>query len=230
MPRPTRHDKGPFKWLIGTVAAVLMTAVSADAATPVPRRPLPRRALNMMRGMAQRYGPSRLKRHLWDWEFSNGRWDCLEETPDDPAYPHLASYARGGRILDLGCGPGSAGRYLDAKAYSSYVGVDISDVAIQSARRKNQRPQNTYVQSDILSYRPDGEFDVILFGDSLYYTARSEVIGMLRRYGPHLGRTGVFMVKMHDTPAYRPLFEMLRAHFTVVDEHQHPPIVLLVFR
>jgi SAM-dependent methyltransferase len=226
MSRPTSLAK----LLIGAVTAVLLSAISTSAATPVQRPALPLRARNIMRGIVQRYGTSRLKRRLWDWEFSNGRWNCLEETPDDPAYPHLAAYARRGRILDLGCGPGSAGRYLDAAAYSSYIGVDISDVAVQEARRKNQRPQNTYVQSDILSYRPDGEFDVILFGDSLYYIPRSEVIGMLQRFVPHLGRTGVFMVKMHDTPAYRPLFEILRTHFTVVEEHQHPPIVLIVFR
>jgi trans-aconitate methyltransferase len=184
----------------------------------------------MIRGAVQRYGTAAVKQRLWDWEFQRGHWTCLDETPDDPVYPYLSYYANGGRILDVGCGPGSAGRYLDAASYRSYVGVDISDVAIEQARRKNDRRQNSYVQSDAVTYCPEGLFDVISFGDSLYYIPRGQVPGMLSRYAEHLTPSGVFTVKMHDTPSFQPFFRLIRNHFRVIAEHHHPPVVILVFR
>jgi SAM-dependent methyltransferase len=191
---------------------------------------IPRRALNVVRGVVQRYGPPAVKRRLWDWEFHHGRWTCLDETPDDPAYPYLARYANGGRILDLGCGPGNVGRHLEPTAYTSYVGVDISQVAIDRAREKDRRPHNTYVQSDVLAYRPEGAYDVILLGDSLYYIPRAEALGMLRRYRQHLTEAGVFIVKMHNTPSFQPFFQLIRDHFCVLAERSHRPVVLVVFR
>jgi len=191
---------------------------------------LPRRALNMARGLVQRHGSAALKQRLWDWEFHHRRWTCLDDTPDDPAYPYLTRYANHGRILDLGCGPGNTGRYLNAAAYSAYTGVDISQVAIDRARTDDPRPQNRYEHSDLLAYQPDGAYEVILLGDSLYYIPKTRAVGMLERYRQHLSTSGVFIVKMHDTPSLQPFFEMIRRRFTVIGEFRHDPVVLLVFR
>jgi len=189
-----------------------------------------RKIRNVARGLIQRRGTPAMKRRLWDWEFRHGRWICLDDTPDDPAYPYLRQYVAGGRILDLGCGPGSAGRHLDPTTYRSYVGVDISQIAIEQARQKDSRRQNSYVQSDLLSYCPDDAYEVILLGDSLYYIPRPDALGMLRRYAQCLARGGVFIVKMHDAPGYRPFFQLIRDHFEVIAEHPHPPVIVIVFR
>jgi SAM-dependent methyltransferase len=199
---------------------------------------LARKLRNVVRGRIQRWGTAAMKRRLWDWEFRHGAWECIDDTPDDPAYPYVRQYANGGRILDLGCGPGSAGRHLDPAMYRSYVGVDISQIAIDDARRRNKSSKNTYAQADILRYRPEGSFEVILLGDSLYYVPQGEVLRMLRRYAESLEPTnGVFIVKMHDMPRYGPFFQLVRENFDIVGEHthapadpSHPPVILLVFR
>jgi trans-aconitate methyltransferase len=188
-----------------------------------------RKIRNVARAVIQRWGTPEMKRRLWDWEFRHGRWMCLDD-PDDPALPHVTRHANGGRVLDLGCGPGSTGRALDPGAYRAYVGVDVSQIAIEQARQKDSRTQNSYLCSDLMRYRPDGQYDVILLGDSLYYIPQSEVLGTLRRYTQCLTEAGVFIVKMHDVPRYRPFFQLIRDHFAVVAEYPHPPVVIVVFR
>src|SRR5262245_18919549 len=97
---------------------------------------LVRKVRNIVRGFLQAYGTTKVKRHLWNTEFSRGRWDCLDRTPCDCIYPYIEKYANNGSILDLGCGSGSTGSELDAIIYRYFIGVDISDVAIEKARRR----------------------------------------------------------------------------------------------
>ena len=207
-----------------------MKTPARDSASLETRRSICRRAFDAARGLLQCHGTPALKRRLWDWEFRRGRWACLDETPDDPAHTYLTQYASGGRILDLGCGPCGASRYLDPATYASYVGVDISGVAVEQARRKNTRAQNSYVQSDFEDYRPDVPFDVILLGDSLYYLSVKDALGMLRRYQQHLSSGGVFIVKMHRTISNQPFFRLIDDHFQVVARHLHDQVTIVIFR
>src|SRR5207302_1316035 len=97
---------------------------------------LARKIRNLVRGLVQRYGPSRVKRHVWNREFSSGRWACLESTVGESIHSQVEKYANYGGVLDLGCGPGTISVELDPETYSFYTGVDISDVAIQKGRRR----------------------------------------------------------------------------------------------
>src|SRR5580693_6732087 len=107
---------------------------------------------NRLRAVVQRYGPNFAKRHLWNHEFSSGRWDCLDRTPDERIQAKLEKFARCGAILDLGCGSGTASVDLASATYSSYTGIDISDVAVRKAkdraRAAGRADRNEYYQSD----------------------------------------------------------------------------------
>src|SRR5215813_5144182 len=89
-----------------------------------------RKVRNMVRGFIQGYGPEGLKRKVWNHEYAGGRWAGLESMAGDCLYRHVEEHARGGDILDLGCGPGATGNELDEASYRTYTGVDISDVAV----------------------------------------------------------------------------------------------------
>lgn len=110
---------------------------------------------NISRRLLQAYGPRKIKRYLWNIEFSRGRWDCLDQTPGDCLYPYIEKYANHGSILDLGCGSGSTASDLATDTYRDYTGIDISDVALDKARKsaeKNGRKGKTlFFQSDIFS-------------------------------------------------------------------------------
>jgi SAM-dependent methyltransferase len=153
-----------------------------------------------MYGFVKRYGPSNVKRFLWDREFSRGKWDFIDNTVGDCVYPPLEKYAKNGSILDLGCGPGNTANELVATAYRTYVGVDISEAALGKARRRTEESgranKNSFAQGDFLSYVPTQQFDVILFREAMYHVPLGKVKMILDRYSKYLRDGGVFIVRI----------------------------------
>ena len=192
---------------------------------------------NVLRGLLQRYGTENIKRRLWNHEYRRGRWNCLDSMADDCVYTHIENHAKKGSILDLGCGPGAVGTELNAAAYHSYNGVDICDVAIEKARSRAEENgrtgKNAYFQSDILSYVPKQCYDVIFFGDSIYYFSRQRITEILNRYSKYLKRDGVFIVRtwtMKDE--HQTIVHNIENDFDVVERHPYAEsrIVVIVFR
>lgn len=191
---------------------------------------------NILRRLRQSWGSSDAKRRLWNSEFADGRWDHLSETPGDCVYRYVEKYARGGSILDLGCGSGNTGNELDPTKYNRYLGVDISDVAVEKAVERSQRTGraafSAYVQSDIQTFIPDGKHSVILFRESLNYVPSSDIVPVLKRYVGFLDREGVIVVRLYDRMRHSSIVDVIRRHFHVIDEYlpSGEPTIVLVFR
>jgi SAM-dependent methyltransferase len=198
---------------------------------------LAQKVRNKVRALVQSYGTRNLKSHLWNSEFSHGRWDCLDATPNDCVYPYVEKYANNGSILDLGCGSGSTGNELVENSYQDYTGVDISDVAIGKAKSRTENngrgAKARFFQSDVFSYVPNQQFDVILFRDSIYYIPRIKIKPMLDRYSKYLKHDGVFVVRMWDgNQKHKPIADTIESNFEIVDKHvsTQPNAVVIVFR
>src|SRR5271167_1368436 len=120
------------------------------------------RALTFARGALLSYGPSGIKKKIWDKEFSGTKWDFINATADDCVYPFLEKYAQNGNILDLGCGPGNTANELAGDVYQSYIGVDISEAALAKAVKRSKESgrtgKNSFVNRDFLGYDPTLEF------------------------------------------------------------------------
>src|SRR5277367_4411205 len=159
------------------------------------------RTLRFVRGFLLSYGPSGVKKRLWDKEFSSTKWDFIDNTVGDCVYPYLEKYAHHGNILDLGCGPGNTANELAANVYQSYIGVDISEAALAKAVKRSQEngrgQQNSFVNSDFLGYQPTQEFDIILFRESLYHVPYGQVVPILKKFSTNLKSTGVFVVRLY---------------------------------
>jgi len=191
---------------------------------------------NILRALVQAHGTAALKRRIWDREFASGRWKCLETAPGDCVYPFVEKYATNGSILDLGCGTGSTGHELDETKYRDYTGVDISDVALATARQSTvangRAGSNRYIGGDIFSYVPDRKADVILFKDCIYYIPRGKITGMLDRYAPYLTERGVFVARIAASDRYTAIVDVIERHFDVIERQtfEHPPALVMVFR
>jgi SAM-dependent methyltransferase len=159
------------------------------------------RVKTFVQGFLASYGPSSVKKRLWDKDFSGGKWDFIDNTAGDCIYPHLEKHTQGGDILDLGCGPGNTANELANGAYRSYIGVDISEVALEKAVKRTQEngraDKNSFVRSDFLAYAPTRDFNVILFRESLYHVPYGQVLPMVEKYSKHLKKSGVFIVRLY---------------------------------
>jgi SAM-dependent methyltransferase len=184
--------------------------------------------LSFVRGFLKSYGPSSVKKRLWDEEFSGGKWNFIDETAGDCVYPYLEKYAKKGSVLDLGCGPGNTANELKAAAYAKYVGVDVSEAALDKARtrsRVNGRDtKNQFAQGDFLKYVPTQQFDVILFRESMYHVPVGKVKWVLDRFAEYLAPRGVFIVRMNTTGGKlgRPkmMADIMASEFHVVERRQ----------
>jgi SAM-dependent methyltransferase len=180
---------------------------------------------NVSRGLLQAYGSESIKRYLWNTEFfSHSPWEFItDNTKTDFMYQYLIKYLRVGSILDLGCGAGNTGSEMEMADYQQYTGVDISDATIAYARKRSEEAgrgaKNHYFQSDILSYRPTGQFDVILFRESLYYVPQSAVYATLDRYSKYLNAGGIFIVRVHNETNKRimRIAQIINTNFEVIE-------------
>ena len=176
------------------------------------------RIWNITRRVLQSHAGAEARRRLWNAEFKHGRWAFLEETDDaDCVYPVIEAYLNHGSILDLGCGSGSTAKYLAGRS-QTYVGVDISDVALALARgispERVHAGRQRFVRHDIESYVPDQKFDVILFRDSIYYIPLARVVENISRYRNYLNDRGAVVLRIADgDKRYSRLVQVIESAF-----------------
>jgi SAM-dependent methyltransferase len=190
------------------------------------------RTLTFVRGAIMSYGPTAVKKRLWDKEFSSPKWDFIDNTAGDCVYPYLEKYANNGNILDLGCGPGNTANELAANAYQTYTGVDISEAALAKAVKRTEQTgrtsKNSFVNSDFLNYEPTRDFDVILFRESMYHIPYGQVLPILKKFSKHLKSTGVFIVRMYAgdhrpgviKPRVTAKIDLINREYNVVEARQ----------
>lgn len=189
------------------------------------------RTANFFVAALKSYGPSGVKKRLWDREFSGTKWNFIDNTAEDCVYLILEKYADNGSILDLGCGPGNTANELAATAYESYVGVDISEAALEKARKRTvasgRETKNIFFQGDFIKYEPNQKFDVILFRESMYHVPMGKIKDTLDHYARYLKSHGVFIVRMitsdnnsggKDKPRPGAMVRIMENEFDVVEK------------
>jgi SAM-dependent methyltransferase len=195
------------------------------------------RTANFVVAALKSYGPSSVKKLLWDNEFSGTKWDFIDNTAGDCVYLNLEKYAKNGSILDLGCGPGNTANELSATAYESYVGVDISEAALAKARKRTaesgREGRNAFLRGDFINFQPSQNFDVILFRESIYHVPMGRIKETLDHYANYLKQNGVFIVRMGisdndsggtEKPRPAAMVRIMETEFDVVEKRQYPGV------
>lgn len=99
------------------------------------------------------------------------------------------------RVLDVGCGQGRDAIFIARKGHS-VVGVDISHNGIRdlndAAVRENLPIEG--VVADIVSYEPDGLFDIILIDRTLHMLDRQDRLSVLGRLLDHVEKHGWVLI------------------------------------
>lgn len=163
------------------------------------------------------YGRSPISVDTWNTLYTTGQYDFVTTAEHVSRYGSVAAYCcfftAGGRVLDVGCGRGLLLKYLPPEAISSYVGIDVSEAAIQMARA--QFPRAHFEVADATIYEPPHDFEVIVFNDSLYYFPFPEQ--QVERYAQALTSDGLIVASMWRHAHAIRAWNRLRAGFVTLD-------------
>lgn len=167
-------------------------------------------------------------RQLLNDQYRKGKWDYLWSLSEFARFSVVAGYCRllrpGGCVLEVGCGEGVLQDRMDQSSYRKYVGIDLSDDAIQRAQARVQSTAAngllpvTFVVADALAYVPSETFDVIVFNESLDYFA--DPVAAVSRYERFLTGNGIFIVSNFrgpDTMRWKQIWRRL-AHVYTTDD------------
>lgn len=134
----------------------------------------------------------------WDDQYASGGWDFLSGVEELAHYSVIVGYAAWfkpkGSVLDVGCGAGVLHDRFLSVGYDTYVGVDISEVAVAGMRDRNL-PDTAFFAEDAESFIPASTFDVVVFNESLTYF--TDPTGQFERYLGFRTDGGVAIVSCH---------------------------------
>ncbi len=156
---------------------------------------------------------------VWESQFSSGHWGFLRDVDELARYSIIAGYLvflkPGGSILDIGCGEAILLSRLDPESFKRYVGIDISEAAIESVFSYEQ-DKVTFVKESATSFVPSEFFSSIVFNEMLYYC--DDPVEILRRYEGFLEEGGIFIVSMMTTIRTSIIWNRLKRRYRFVDE------------
>jgi SAM-dependent methyltransferase len=150
--------------------------------------------------------------------YKSGRWlfdDCSKEL-----IAAIEQYASKGNILILGCGTASIVSYLNQDKFEYLLGVDLSPVAIAKSRDRCGNYKIHFQVGDMLEYRCERKYDVILFSESLYCVTATQRESLLKKLSQNLSVGGRIIVTLYDAKRYMNIIEMIRDVFVVTKEEK----------
>jgi 2-polyprenyl-3-methyl-5-hydroxy-6-metoxy-1,4-benzoquinol methylase len=129
----------------------------------------------LKRNVPQRHTPVLIRPETWEDNYRSSYWTYLRSLDEMGRYSILVGLiqrlAPHAKILDVGCGEGLLQEYLQYCPYLKYVGIDLSEEAIQQARVSRKLDERTvFLQADAVGHPlPEKTFDVIVVNECLYY-------------------------------------------------------------
>lgn len=198
-----------------------LRAVLRDAAIDVPDR------LRLLADLARPYEPLRGGTQRLEAEYRAGAWDYLDGDEELPRFGVVAAYchryARGGSVLEIGCGEGLLAQRLGTLGVARFVGLDVAPSAIDRARALCL-PFATFAVGHAETFEPDTTFDVILFHEMLEYLAEPEAV--VHRYERWLAPDGRFVVSQFVSPESARARHIWRRLHRTYDVHGHAQVAV----
>lgn len=135
----------------------------------------------------------RIPADRWNYQYQRGEWNGLgqETARFDAVVKRIAAGFTSPSILEIGCGPALMLQRMDGVPFTRFTGVDLSDVAIESAK-KYENDHIDFVTADMQTFVPTAAYDVIVFNESLYYA--KDTLRTFERYIQYLKPGGSIIV------------------------------------
>lgn len=162
----------------------------------------------------------RINRDRWNYQYEKGLWDGLKALNELARFSVIIGYVKflkpgQPEVLEIGCGEGLLQQRLQPQNYGRFVGVDISDRAIEVATGAADE-KCTYLVADMDKYQPEGTFDFIIFNEAIYYSKHP--LKTLQRFTSYLKPDGLLLVTINDHKHSDELWDSIRPAFQLIDE------------
>ena len=156
------------------------------------------------------YRPQAVDAATWDREYRDGAWNYLSGIDSVAGLAAVMGYCQHlapRTILDAGCGEGLLAEKLRLLEHDYYLGLDISQEAVNRATRKLGNSRMEFAVADLHRFESPRRFDAIIFNQSLYYLSQPDAV--LKRYAAMLAPGGHFIISMTDQPRTRALWPLV---------------------
>jgi 2-polyprenyl-3-methyl-5-hydroxy-6-metoxy-1,4-benzoquinol methylase len=150
----------------------------------------------------------------WDREYARGDWDRLDAASELIRYAAVFGqiYRRPNSpaVLDVGCGTGKLLELVSLLGYEHYVGIDVSEQAIERSKAL-ALPRSSFEVAFAESFATDRSFDVIVFNEVMYYLG--DPVAVAKRYSGWLREQGLLVVSMYECGPANKVWKKLAPHF-----------------
>lgn len=117
-------------------------------------------------------------------------------------------------MLEIGCGEALLQRRLAPSDYQRFVGVDISEVAINRAQAFAEN-RVRYLVADMQKLELDEKFDAVVFSESINYVPRRH--DLLRNYARFLNEGGVFIISIYRNKSTAAIWTEIHSVAAAID-------------
>ena len=155
----------------------------------------------------------------WNKQYESGLWNSGRRSPLTVSL--VAELCQGGRLVEFGCGTGELPHLLPSGSFSTYVGMDISDVAVARARARAAEAGLRHCEFnavDMTSWAGAEGVSVILAEECLYYLKPPQIEQFLERACASLTPQGRIVVVVHSAEKHAVTLEVCRRTCRVHDE------------
>jgi trans-aconitate methyltransferase len=160
-----------------------------------------------------------LKQLSWNKQFEANVWCRGPNSPYTTA--RVEELCNGGKLIEFGAGEGNLPHLLKKECFSEYVGIDISSVAIERARRKalDAGLNNCqFEQGDMAKWKGAQSVSLIMLSECLYYLNSAEVEKFLLNAMASLTPNGSILVVVHSATKHANTLDICRRVCNVLDE------------
>ena len=133
---------------------------------------------------------------------------------------HVAPHTRS--VLDVGCAGGTLLETLDSSTVERYLGLDISNVAVETAMKKfgatDAWKHARFQASGLVEYELEAgvTYDLIVFNEVLYYIDIDDVANQVNRYARSLTTGGQLMISLKNEPKSYAIMDRILEHYNWV--------------
>lgn len=150
-----------------------------------------------------------MSRLSWDKQFEDGV--ALYGPRSENTIRLVQSLCRGGRMIEFGCGEGDLPLVLAAGTFSSYLGFDISEVAVKRARSKAAGSACILFQQGDMAHWCGGDTaSLILAEECLYYLSLAGAETFLLQCMRCLSKNGSMLVIVHSASKHTRTINLCR--------------------